>query len=223
MLPQKSEDGLSDSRVDDRPAGCYCPPRVDTDFGEPLRHSATYDIRAMAMSDVSPAKDESAGKLFALLYDELRSLAHAQVRRGSSPVSTTTLVHESFVRLSQSGQVRIEDQRHFLAYASTVMRSIVVDFARANLAEKRGSGLTPVTLNTAIANSAVASDEQVLEIHDALEKLSQLDGRLAKVVEMRYFGGLTDTEIADVLQLTPRTVQRDWEKARMLLRVSLDR
>jgi len=175
-----------------------------------------------AKTDLHAAESgDSAGKLFALLYDELRSRAHDQARRGSSSINTTTLVHESFLRLSQSGGLQIDDQRHFLAYASTVMRSIVVDFARANLAEKRGSGVAPVTLNTGIVNSTVASDAQIIDIHDALDELAALDERLAKVVEMRYFGGLTDSEIADALQLTPRTVQRDWEKARLILRATL--
>ena len=163
-----------------------------------------------------------AGELFALLYDELRLRARDQLRRGGSSMNTTTLVHESFLRLSQSGRLPIEDQRHFLAYASTVMRSVVVDFARANLTDKRGRGVAPVTLNTDVVNATVASDTDVIQIHDALDGLATLDQRLAKVVEMRYFGGLTDTEIADTLQLTVRTVQRDWEKARMLLRSMLN-
>jgi RNA polymerase sigma factor (TIGR02999 family) len=174
-------------------------------------------------SPPSPEAAQDAGKLFALLYDELRSLAHDQARRSNSPLNTTTLVHESFLRLSESGRLQIEDQRHFLAYASTVMRSIVVDFARANMAQKRGGGLAAVTLNTDIVNSTVASDAEVLKIHEVLDELAALDGRLAKVVEMRYFGGLTDAEIADALLLTPRTVQRDWEKARLLLRTALSR
>jgi RNA polymerase sigma factor (TIGR02999 family) len=165
--------------------------------------------------------DDAGGKLFALLYDELRRLAHSQVRRGGSPVSTTTLVHESYLRLSESGRLSIEDQRHFLAYASAVMRSIVVDFARENLAQKRGGGLAPVTLNTDIVDSTMASDSQVLEIHEAVAELGALDPRLAKVVEMRYFGGLNDSEIADALQLTTRTVQRDLEKAKLFLRATL--
>ena len=160
--------------------------------------------------------------MFSELYDELRSLAHDQARRRVSPLNTTTLVHESFVRLAESGRLQIEDRQHFLAYACTVMRSIVVDFARANLAQKRGSGLAPLTLNTDIVNSSVASDAEVLRIHDALEELGALDARLARVVEMRYFGGLSDAEIALVLGLTTRTVQRDWEKARMLLRSMLN-
>lgn len=184
---------------------------IDTDSGCELRHPIT----------MSPDLQATEGKLFALLYEELRALARKQVHRSSTPVSTTTLVHESYLRLSEAGRLSIEDQRHFLAYASTVMRSIVVDFARENLAQKRGSGVAPVTLNTDIVNSTVANDAQVLEIHEALDQLGALDQRLAKVVEMRYFGGLNDSEIADALQLTTRTVQRDWEKAKLFLRATL--
>jgi len=169
-------------------------------------------------SPPAPDASRSSGGLFPQLYDELRSLAHDQVRRSSSGLNTTTLVHESFVRLADSGRLKIEDRQHFLAYACTVMRSIVVDFARTNLAQKRGGGIAPLTLNTDIVNSSVASDAEVLRIHEALEELATLDARLARVVEMRYFGGLSDVEIASALGLTTRTVQRDWEKARMLLR-----
>lgn len=173
-------------------------------------------------SPPAPEAGPAPGKLFSQLYDELRSLAHDQARRSSWPLNTTTLVHESFVRLAESGRLQIEDRQHFLAYACNVMRSIVVDFARANLAQKRGSGIAPLTLNTDIVNSSVASDAEVLSIHDALEELGALDARLARVVEMRYFGGLSDAEIAAALDLTTRTVQRDWEKARMLLRSMLN-
>jgi len=172
-------------------------------------------------STPAPEAGRTPGNLFSELYGELRALAHDRARRSGSPLNTTTLVHESFVRLAESGRLQIEDRQHFLAYACNVMRSIVVDFARANLAQKRGSGIAPLTLNTDIVNSSVASDAEVLRIHDALEELGAFDARLARVVEMRYFGGLSDAEIAAALDLTTRTVQRDWEKARMLLRSML--
>lgn len=163
-----------------------------------------------------------ANELFQLLYLELRSLAHEQSRRHANPaVHTTTLVHEAYLRFRSSGELQLEDRRHFLAYASHVMRSIVVDHARSQLAEKRGAGMAPLTLNTEIANSVTASSDEVIKVHDALDELSALDERLGKIVEMKYFGGMTEEEIADVLELSSRTVQRDWEKARMFLRVAL--
>ena len=163
-----------------------------------------------------------AGELFQLLYVELRSLAHEQARRHAEPaVHTTTLVHEAYLRFRSSGNLRVEDRRHFLAYASHVMRSIVVDHARNQLAIKRGAGTAPVTLSTGIVNSVTASDTEVVKIHDALAELAALDERLGKIVEMKYFGGMTEEEIADVLEVSARTVQRDWEKARLFLSASL--
>lgn len=163
-----------------------------------------------------------ANELFQLLYAELRSLAHEQTRRhGAPPVQTTTLVHEAYLRFRSSGELRVEDRRHFLAYASHVMRSIVVDHARSQLATKRGAGSAPVTLDTGIVNSVTASDAEVIEVHEALAELTALDERLGQIVEMKYFGGMTDAEISDVLELSSRTVQRDWEKARLLLSAAL--
>ena len=101
------------------------------------------------------------------------------------------------------------------------MRSIVVDHARNQLALKRGAGSAPVTLDTDIANSVTASDAEVIAVHDALAELTALDDRLGKIVEMKYFGGMTDEEVADVLELSSRTVQRDWEKARLFLSATL--
>jgi len=173
---------------------------------------------------VRTGASSDANELFQLLYLELRTLAHEQSRRHSDPaVHTTTLVHEAYLRFKSSGELRIEDRRHFLAYASHVMRSIVVDHARSQLAAKRGAGSVPVTLNTGIVNSTTASDDEVVKVHDALAELTALDERLGKIVEMKYFGGLTEDEIAEVLDLSSRTVQRDWEKARLILSASLQK
>jgi RNA polymerase sigma factor (TIGR02999 family) len=163
-----------------------------------------------------------ANELFQLLYDELRALAHQQARRHFDPaVNTTTLVHEAYMRFRSSGSLRLEDRRHFLAYASHVMRSIVVDHARSRLALKRGAGSTPVTLDTNIGDSITADDVVVVKVHDALAELSALDERLGKIVEMKYFAGMSEEAIADVLEVSSRTVARDWEKARLFLSASL--
>lgn len=164
-----------------------------------------------------------ADELFQLLYQELRSLAHKQAQRQFDPeVHTTTLVHEAYLRFKSSGDLRLEDRRHFLAYASHVMRSIVVDNARSRLAAKRGAGSAPVTLDSTIVNSAAVDDVVVVKIHEALAELAALDERMAKIVEMKYFAGMTEGAIAEVLELSPRTVQRDWEKARLFLSASLE-
>jgi len=174
------------------------------------------------LSAVRSDASSDANELFQLLYLELRSLAHEQTKQHAKPiVHTTTLVHEAYLRFRSSGDVRIEDRRHFLAYASHVMRSVVVDHARSQLRAKRGSGSAPVTLNAGIVDSVTASDAEVVRVHDALEELSALDERLGKIVEMKYFGGMTEEEIGDALELSARTVQRDWEKARLILSASL--
>jgi RNA polymerase sigma factor (TIGR02999 family) len=167
----------------------------------------------------SPADTD---ELFQLLYQELRSLASQQVRRQfDDAVHTTTLVHEAYVRFKSSGELRLEDRRHFLAYASHVMRSIIVDNARTRLAAKRGAGNVSVTLDTAIVDSSTADDATVIKVHESLAELAALDERLGKVVEMKYFAGMTEAAIAEALELSSRTVQRDWEKARLFLSASL--
>jgi len=163
-----------------------------------------------------------ANELFELLYLELRSMAHEQARQHAEPaVHTTTLVHEAYLRFRSAGKLQLDDRRHFFAYASHVMRSVIVDHARSQLAEKRGGGVVALTLNTAIGNSVVASDEEVMRMNDALDELTALDERLGKIVEMKFFGGMTEEEIAEALEISSRTVQRDWEKARLFLSASL--
>lgn len=158
-------------------------------------------------------------RLFEDLYAELRSLARAQLRRdgGMRPLQTTTLVHESYVKLREDGRVSPEDERHFLAYASHVMRSVVVDHARRQVSAKRGSGQVPAPLDTNAIESVTATDEQVLKVHEAVQDLAAVEPRLAQIVEMKYFAGLKEEEIALALDLGVRTVQRDWEKARLML------
>lgn len=182
------------------------------------------------MSDVSTllvsareGRSDAANRIFELLYGDLRSLAHAHLRRVGDRqlLDTTGLVHESYLRFLNSGGVKGEDRKHFLGYASTVMRSIVIDFARSQSREKRGGGAANVTLNTEVVASAVASNDDVLKVHEALSGLAQLDERLAKIVEMRYFAGLTEEETAEALDIGVRTVQREWNKARLLLAAEL--
>ena len=184
--------------------------------------SAMQDLTTTIISDLS-AKSGAANQFFNLLYEELRSMAHAQLRRGSSQslLNTTTLVHESYLRFLNNGEIKPEDRRHFLAYASHVMRSVVVDHSRHRMAARRGAGQAPITLDTDAIESVTATDSQIMKVHEALEELAALDSRLAQIVEMRYFGGLKEDEIAEALDISVRTVQRDWEKARMLLSVEI--
>ncbi|HEX2584096.1 MAG TPA: ECF-type sigma factor [Steroidobacteraceae bacterium] len=180
------------------------------------------NVSTLLTAKASGARD-AADQLFELLYGELRSIASAQLHRNDyrGLIHTTTLVHESYLRLLKSGEVRAEDEGQFLAYASHVMRSVIVDTARRHMASKRGGNKPDLTLDTDIADSLTASDEQIIKLHEALEELMVLEPRLAQVVEMRYFGGLQEEEIAGAMAVSIRTVQRDWEKARMLLAVAL--
>ena len=161
--------------------------------------------------------------LFAAVYPELKRLAHARLHGGgrNTVLDTTALVHESYLRLVQTGALGFDDRRAFFGYASRVMRSVIVDSVRARLAERRGGQAEKLTLGSEPALNVAQHDEHILQVHAALEQLEQADARAAQMVEMRYFGGYTDREIADTLDLTERTVQRDWEKARLLLRALL--
>ena len=161
--------------------------------------------------------------LFAAAYPELRRLAHARLYGGgrNTALDTTALVHESYLRLLQAGELSLDDRRAFFGYASKVMRSVIVDSARARLAERRGGDIRKVTLWTDLALDLAQDEETIVQVHEALQALEKADARAAQMAEMRYFGGYTDKEIAESLDVTERTVQRDWEKARLLLRAML--
>jgi RNA polymerase sigma factor (TIGR02999 family) len=167
-----------------------------------------------------------AGEVYASLYSELRRIAHGRLRQGSGNVSldTTALVHEGYLKFVQTKALKTTDRAHFLAYASKVMRSVVIDLIREASAERRGGGLQDITLNTQIAESAPdSSANEALDVHAALSQLEAVDPRMVRVVEMRYFAGLNDSEIAECLGVTTRTVGRDWEKARVFLHTLLKR
>ena len=165
----------------------------------------------------------AADRVFALLYADLLRLASSRLRRSSelTLLDTTALVHESYVRLRAVDQAVFPDRDHYMAYAARVMRAVVIDVVRARQALRRGGQDERVTLDTGLAGGLAAHDEEVLRVHEALDELAALEPRLAQVVEMRYFGGLSESEIAASLGLTERTVQRDWQKARLFLRVAL--
>ncbi len=159
--------------------------------------------------------------LFDALYPELRRIAHARLTRNlrDTLLDTTALVHECYVKFSQAQRLGPSDRAHFLAYAATAMRSIIVDFARAKAAERRGGDAPHVTLNTALADGLGDrhGEDEIVRVHEALDELAKLDARLAQVVEMRYFAGLSELEIAELLQRSERSIRRDWQKARLFL------
>jgi RNA polymerase sigma factor (TIGR02999 family) len=162
--------------------------------------------------------------LFTAAYAELRKLARSRLRDGgrNTCLDTTALVHESYLRFVNGGQLRSDDRRAFFAYAGRVMRSVIVDAVRERQAERRGGDLQRLTLNTQTAENLPGGEEEILEVHEALDALAQTEPRLAQVVEMRYFGGYSEIEIGEALDLTERTVRRDWDKARLLLGAMLE-
>ena len=158
-------------------------------------------------------------------YPELKKIARARLHAagggGPGGLNTTALVNESYLRLAgRVDQLDFRSRGHFYAYAARTMRSVIVDLVREHLAERRGGGAPHVTLDTALDHLALA-DAEPLQVDEALRSLATVEPRLAQVVEMRYFAGMTDPEIAEVLGLTDRTVRRDWDKARALLRTML--
>jgi RNA polymerase sigma factor (TIGR02999 family) len=161
--------------------------------------------------------------LFAAAYADLQRLARARLRDGgrNTVMDTTSLVHESYLRFVSAGELRAEDRRAFFAYASQVMRSVIVNSVRERIAQKRGGDWRPLTLSTNLAANLANTEDTVLRVHEALQDLEQADARLAQVAQMRYFGGYSEREIAETLGITERTVQRDWEKARLILAASL--
>lgn len=166
----------------------------------------------------------SLERLVPLVYAELRAIAHRRLGlpgRGGT-LSTTELVHEAYLKLVDQSQADWQDRAHFLALASVAMRHVLVDRAKARARLKRGGGQRRVSFH----ESDIGPDgqpEALLQLDEALERLAAAEPRLARVVECRFFGGLTEEEIAEALEVTVRTVQRDWAKARMLLRRALER
>jgi RNA polymerase sigma factor (TIGR02999 family) len=166
---------------------------------------------------------DAADRLAALIYDELRVLARSCLgdRSQHPTLSTTALVHEAFLRMSGGADAQFPDRMHFFAYASTAMRRIVVDQARRAHAEKRGGDAVHVDIDSAVL-PLDAPPEQIVALDQALERLSDMDARLARIVEMRVFAGLEVDEVAHALGVSERTVKRDWRKARALLGAWLD-
>ena len=160
---------------------------------------------------------ESRDRVYALLYGELVRLARSHLSgAGSVSLNPSALVHEAYLRMLRRDATPMRDRRAFFAYASTVMRSVLIDHVRAGSADKRGGLFTPVTLTTGVLNS-VAAEEDFSRLNDALDALRGVDERSSRVVEMRYFAGMTEEDIADELAVSVPTVKRDWRKARAFL------
>jgi RNA polymerase sigma factor (TIGR02999 family) len=176
------------------------------------------DITAL-LHAASEGDRAAADRLFALMYENLKHLAHSQLRRsGSHPeLNTTMLVHESFLKLVGNEPRTPADRLAFYSYIGKVMRSVVCDTIREARARKRGGDQVVVTLTTAVGDSAL-QDRELMAIDDALQSLEKMAPALKELVEMRYFVGLTVAEISELTGKAVRTVEREWEKARLLLR-----
>jgi RNA polymerase sigma factor (TIGR02999 family) len=169
--------------------------------------------------------DETAfDQLMPLVYAQLRRQAQRQMRKERSGLTlqSTAVVHEVYLRLTRASELDCQDRVHFFALAAQVMRRVLVDAARARTALKRGGAALPVEHSTAVDLDSIAADDlnaaaSVCALHEALETLTRIDPRRAKVVELRFFGGLSVDETAKVLDVSPQTVMRDWRLARAWL------
>jgi RNA polymerase sigma factor (TIGR02999 family) len=176
---------------------------------------------AMASPAVLPTTDIAADEVFEFVYEDLKRIARRHLRRSNSPVtlSTTELVHESFLKLRASP--RFSDSAHFFGSAARAMREVLVDFARRLHSEKRGGLYRRVSFSGAEATLELQLDE-MLALDEALDRLSTIDPRLTQIVELRFFCGLPEQEIARILGVTTRTIERGWLKARIILLKALE-
>jgi RNA polymerase sigma factor (TIGR02999 family) len=171
------------------------------------------------------ARDGDRGALdrvLATLYQELHSMARRQLAgQHGHTLDATALVHEAYLKLVGRNTAQFDDRAHFFAYAASAMRSVVVDYARQRLAQKRGGDLHRVTDLPEDLEGGLRLDEDTLGLDTALTRLAAVDERLARVVELRYFAGLSEIEIANLLKRSERSIRRDWQKARLFLLASL--
>jgi RNA polymerase sigma factor (TIGR02999 family) len=169
------------------------------------------------LATFSAGDDAARERLLPIVYAELKRIAAAQLRRErtENSLQPTALVHEAYLKLIGMTRIEWKDRVHFFAFSSRLMRQILVDKARHDRAEKRGGGAYAVDAELELA--APSRPVDVIALDDALEELAKLDERKARVVEMRFFAGLSEEEIGAVLEISPRTVKRDWQFARAWL------
>ena len=166
--------------------------------------------------------DSALAELTPLVYEELRRLAHHYMegQRPNQTLQTTALVNEAYLRLADQTNPSWQNRAHFFAVAARAMRQIVVDYARSQRSQKRGGGALKVELDE-VAIVSPEQSQEIVDLHEALERLATLDSRKAQVVELKYFGGLNYDEMAEVLKISRVTVRRDWEFARLWLYTEL--
>jgi RNA polymerase sigma factor (TIGR02999 family) len=180
-------------------------PNPSTQVSELLLHWGNGDRKALEA-------------ILPLVYNELRRLARANLRqqRPNHTLQTTALVHEAYLRLAAEKSLRVENRAHFLGIAAQLMRWILVDYERSRRAAKRGAGITRLTLDQSIASPQ--RDVDLLALDEALDRLAKLDSQQSRIIELRYFGGLSIEDTSDFLGLSPATVKRSWSSARAWLR-----
>ena len=170
------------------------------------------------LADLRAGRREAFDQILPLVYHELRRAARRELAiRPSDSLSTTALVHELYLKFSRAGRTDWSNRAHFLSVASVAMRHMLVDRARRRRAEKRGGPHAHVTLDDALIAAADSRADSLLELHEALDQLAKLDERLARVVECRFFGGMSVEDTAEALEVSPRTVKSDWALARAWL------
>ncbi len=161
-------------------------------------------------------------RVLSTLYQELHAMARRQLAgQHGHTLDATALVHEAYLKLIGRREAQFDDRAHFFAYAASAMRSVVVDYARQRLAQKRGGDLHRVTDLPEDVEGGLRLDEEMLGLDTALTRLAAVDQKLAQVVELRYFAGLSELEIAALLKRSERSIRRDWQKARLFLLASL--
>lgn len=167
----------------------------------------------------SAGSENASAELIAVVYDELRRLAQSYLRheRAGHTLQATALVHEAFLQLVDATDITWQDRTHFFAVAANAMRHILVDYAREKRADKRGGMWQKVSINEAIEFPSLDNEVDIIALNDALEKLAILDSQQSKVVELRFFAGLTIEETAEALDISPRTVKREWTVAKAWL------
>jgi len=183
------------------------------------------DLSAL-INALNPRGGVPVDALWQVSYSELKKLAHASLKRSGelTLLHTTALVNETYLKLAERGQLRVENRRQFFAYCARVMRSVVLDLVRERLSQRRGQGVVHLSLDAELAERLQAQppEEEPLRVDAALRQLEASEPRLVQVVEMRYFAGFTEAEIGEILGLTERTVRRDWQKAKLMLRALLE-
>jgi RNA polymerase sigma factor (TIGR02999 family) len=186
--------------------------------------SADLDQITLLLDDWSKGDELALKQLMPLVYEELREMARRHMRRQPSghTFQTTELIHEAYLKIAKNDQQNWQNRAHFFGVAAQAMRHILVDYARSKQSQKRGGFLERVTLAENIAVSADQS-KKIVALDEALNNLAALDQRKSRVVELKYFGGLTTEEIAEVLKVSTETVTRDWRFARNWLSLELAR